>query len=131
MITFQYTILYVSNVTSSIEFYEAAFGFTRKFITPENDYGELATGQTTISFASIALANSNLKNGFTQSDVHQKPFGIELGFVTDNIPETIANAIAAGGILLEKPVVKPWGQTIAYIRDIDGFLIEICTPMAH
>ena len=30
----------------------------------------------------------------------------------------------------EKPLVtKPWGQTVGYIRDIDGFLIEICTPM--
>jgi lactoylglutathione lyase len=103
----------------------------RKFITPENDYGELATGQTTISFASIALANSNLKNGFTQSHLQQKLFGIELGFVTDNIPETIANAINASGILLEQPIVKPWGQTVAYLQDIYGFLIEICTAMAH
>lgn len=44
MIKFGYTILYVENVSKSIEFYEKAFGFVRKFITPENDCAELNTG---------------------------------------------------------------------------------------
>lgn len=41
MIKFAYTILYVKDVTKAAEFYENTFGFTRKFVTPENDYGEL------------------------------------------------------------------------------------------
>jgi len=63
MIKFAYTILYVQNVTKSVEFYENAFGFSRKFITPENDYAELLVGETTLSFASTTLAKSNLTNG--------------------------------------------------------------------
>jgi lactoylglutathione lyase len=23
----------------------------------------------------------------------------------------------------------PWGQTVAYVRDNNGFLVELCTPM--
>jgi lactoylglutathione lyase len=130
MIQFGYTILYVADVEKSITFYENAFGFERKFITPENDYGELNTGQTTIAFASTTLANSNLKNGFLESNLEHKPFAIELGFVTDNISETIEKAIKAGAKMTEEPKQKPWGQTVSYIRDIDGFLIEICTPMS-
>ena len=45
---YAYTILYVENVMETIEFYEKAFEFRRKFMTPENDYGELITGETTI-----------------------------------------------------------------------------------
>jgi lactoylglutathione lyase len=130
MIQFGYTILYVADVEKSITFYENAFGFERKFITPENDYAELNTGQTTIAFASTTLANSNLKNGFLESNLEHKPFAIELGFVTDNISETIEKAIKAGAKMTEEPKQKPWGQTVSYIRDIDGFLIEICTPMS-
>jgi lactoylglutathione lyase len=44
MVKFGYTILYVLEVAKSVEFYERSFGFTRKFVTPENDYGELETG---------------------------------------------------------------------------------------
>lgn len=129
MVKFGYTILYVSDVSKSVEFYEKSFGFTRKFVTPENDYGELETGQTTISFTSIKLANSNLKNGFKESRLDQKPFAIELGLVTDNVGEIVDIAKQNGATILEEPKQKPWGQTVAYIRDIDGFLIEICTPM--
>jgi lactoylglutathione lyase len=129
MIKYTYTILYVENVTKSIEFYEKSFGFNRKFITPDNDYGEIITGETTISFASKNLANTNLKNGFLESDLKKKPFGIELGFVTDDVAKTIESAKNNGGIIIEEPKQKPWGQIVAYIRDIDGFLIEICTAM--
>lgn len=129
MVKFGYTILYVLNVTKSIEFYEKSFGFARKFITPENDYGELETGQTTIAFASTQLAHSNLKDGFIESRLDQKPFASELGLVTDQVEETINLAQQNGATILEEPRQEPWGQTVAYIRDIDGFLIEICTPM--
>jgi lactoylglutathione lyase len=129
MVKFAYTILYVSDVSKSIEFYENAFGFERKFITPDNDYGELNVGETTLSFASKSLANSNLKNGFLESYLSEKPFGIEIGFVTDNVEETIQKSVKAGATIIENPKQKPWGQTVAYVRDIDGFLIEICSPV--
>jgi hypothetical protein len=57
---YAYTILYVKDVSDTIDFYEKAFGFKRKFVTPENDYAELISGETTIAFASIELGNSNL-----------------------------------------------------------------------
>lgn len=129
MVKLGYTILYVTDVTKSIEFYEKAFGFERKFITPENDYGELLTGETTISFVSKELANSNLKKGFIESSQLEKPFGIELALVTDNVQTIIDKASELGALVTEQPVQKPWGQTVGYIRDIDGFLLEICTPM--
>ena len=129
MIKFAYTILYVRDVTKSVEFYEKAFGFTRKFVSPDNDYGELLVGETTLSFASTALAKTNLKEGFTESNLADKPFGIEIGFTTENVEETLLAAVNAGATIVEQPKTKPWGQIVAYVRDIDGFLIEICTPM--
>jgi lactoylglutathione lyase len=129
MIKYTYTILYVENVTKSIEFYEKSFGFSRKFVTKENDYGEIITGETTISFASKNLANSNLKNGFIESDLKNNPFGIELGFVTENVAETIEKVKNNDGIIICEPKQKPWRQIVTYIRDLDGFLIEICTSM--
>lgn len=129
MIKFAYTILYVKDVTLAIEFYENAFGFQRKFISPDNEYGELLTGDTTLSFATISLAESNLSDGFIHSNPQAKPFGIEIGFATENVEETFANALKAGAIAVEKAKTKPWGQVVAYVKDLDGFLIELCTPM--
>lgn len=129
MIKFAYTILYVRDVEQSVTFYEKAFGFTRKFVTPDNQYGELAVGETTLSFAVHELAASNLKEGYVESSLQSKPFGIEIGFTTDNVEATVQSAIAAGATLAEAPKTKPWGQVVAYVRDLDGFLVEICTAM--
>ncbi|MCZ4409033.1 VOC family protein [Cryomorphaceae bacterium 1068] len=126
---FAYTILYVRDVTATIEFYGNAFGFQRKFITPENDYGELATGETTIAFASVELGNSNFKSGFQKSSSADKPFGIELAFTSEDIEADFQKALNAGAIPFEPLIEKPWGQKVGYVRDINGFLIEICTPM--
>jgi lactoylglutathione lyase len=129
MIKFAYTILYVQNVQKTASFYEQAFDFKKKFITPENDYAELVTGDTTLSFASIELGKQNLDNGFIQTAIKDKPFGIEIAFTTDDVEATVQKAISSGAKLLQKAKVKPWGQTVAYIRDLDGFLIEICSVM--
>ena len=129
MIKFRYAILYVKDVEKSLSFYETAFGFTRTFITPDQSYGELSTGETVLSFASIDLAKSNLKNGFIECTNDNKPFAQEIGFTTVNVEETVKSAVDAGALLLESPKEKPWGQVVAYVRDLDGFLIEICTAM--
>jgi uncharacterized glyoxalase superfamily protein PhnB len=124
-----YTIIYVENVSETIEFYERAFGFRRKFVTPENDYGELISGETTISFASIELGNANFKKGFEKVNLSARPVGVEMAFITENIEADFAKAIKAGATIFEDIVEKPWGQKVGYLRDNNGFLIEICTPI--
>ncbi len=126
-----YTIFYVDNVEKTIEFYEKAFGFHRKFITPENDYGELISGETTIAFASIELGNTNFKKGFEKIKNNEKPIGMELAFVTETIEKDFQKAIEAGAIEFEEIKEKPWGQKVGYVRDINGILIEICTPIKN
>lgn len=129
MIKFKYVILYVADIEKSMNFYKDTFNFEIKFITPEKDYGELTTGETSLSFASLELASSNIKEGFLRSEGHQKPFGIELGFVTDDVESLVQTSIANGASLYEKITVKPWGQKVAYIRDVDHYLVEICTEI--
>ena len=59
---FGYTILYVEDVTQTIAFYEAAFGFQRRFIHEAGDFGELETGATALAFSSLRLMIEMGKN---------------------------------------------------------------------
>ena len=126
---FAYTILYVRDVAATIEFYENAFGFKRKFISPDGEYGELLTGATTLSFAQIELAKTNIPDGFTESDPAAKPFAFEIGFTVDDVGEAFQHALNAGATTVSTPKTKPWGQVVSYVRDLNGFLVEICTAM--
>lgn len=128
-IQFAYTILYVEDVAKTMAFYQNAFSFEQKLLTPENDYGELSSGSTTLAFANLELGNTNFKKGFLKSGLENKPFGIELAFTTLEVEKTMEKAISFGAILLEDAVTKPWGQKVGYIRDINGFILEICTPI--
>lgn len=128
---YKYTIFYVENVSHTLDFYTKAFGFKKKLITPEGDYGELLTGETTISFGSVELGNSNFKKGFMRLDSLTKPAGMEMAFVTENIDADFRKAIESGAQEYVAIQEKPWGQKVGYLLDPNGILIEICTPVAQ
>jgi len=125
---FGYSIIYTDDVTQSIEFFENAFGFKRRFIH-ESGYGELETGSTALAFASHELGKSNLPNGHVKAN-GGKPLGIEIALVTDDVDTSYTKALAAGAVVIKEPLAKPWGQTVAYVRCPDGTLVEICSPVS-
>ena len=124
---FAYTILYVHDLASTLAFYEQAFGFTRK-LHIEGEYGELDTGETTLSFAPRARATE--LTGLPIGESRDRPPPIEIAFVTDDVSAGFQRALAAGAGEVKTAQKKPWGQTVAYVRDPNGFLIEICTPVS-
>lgn len=124
---FGYTILYVSNVEETILFYEKAFGLERSFIH-ESGYAELKSDSTKLAFASIELAKSNGLN-FETSAISKLSFGFEIGLITEDVSKSFEKAVKAGATPLTKPTQKPWGQTVSYVRDLNGFIVEICSPI--
>ncbi len=126
---FGYTIVYVSNVSDSLNFFEGAFGFKRRFLHDSGEYGELETCATVLAFAAHALGKNILPNGYIAADTSVLPLGMEIAFVTENIKEAHAKAVTAGAISLKEPILKPWGQTVSYLRCPDGTLVELCTPL--
>ncbi len=126
-----YTIFYVNDVAATISFFEAAFDLQRRIVTPENDYGELDTGATTLAFVSIELAKANLDVAGGFIFPHETlPAPATITLTTTDIKATVAAALAAGGRNYTDPVDKPWGQTVAYLLGPSNILIEIATPMA-
>lgn len=126
---FGYTIIYVPDVEASLSFFESAFGFSRRFLHESGDYGELATGETTLAFASCELGAMNLPQGFVAASDSTKPLGVEIALVTPSVAQAHERALAAGAAELKKPEAKPWGQVVSYVRCPDGTLVEICSPV--
>jgi len=126
---FGYTIIYVPDVAASLTFFERAFGFSRRFLHESQTYGELDTGETTLSFAAHALGDMNFDSGHVEASSSPKPLGMEVAFVTDDVAAAHAQAVAAGATELSAPVAKPWGQVVSYLRCPDGTLVELCTPV--
>ncbi len=91
------------------------------------EYGELDTGSTTLSFSSLKLMT---ELGKTPAKPDLKAPTFEVAFETDNVKAALSKALEAGASLVQDATDMPWGQTIAYVTENNGFLVEICTPVA-
>jgi len=128
------TLIYVEDVMKTLEFYEKAFRLERAFVYENNgvvDYAELKTGEVAIGFASYNLGEMNLKGKYQKITQEGSPVGLEIVFVDDNVVASTEHAVKNGAELIAEPVEKPWGQTVSYVRAIEGTLIEICSPMGE
>jgi len=123
-----YVIVYTQDVAAALSFYELAFGLKRRFLHESNQYGELDTGATVLAFAHDEMA---ALNGLTvrPNRASEPAAGVELALVTSDVAAAYAVAVAAGAVSVSAPEEKPWGQTVAYVRDRDGVLVELCSPM--
>jgi catechol 2,3-dioxygenase-like lactoylglutathione lyase family enzyme len=122
---FSHTSLFVKDVLQTVAFYEKAFGMRRKFVHESGQFAEMELGEAVLHFAANEPVKANLTPGFQENSLSNLPAGIELCFETDDVPAAFATAIAAGATAYTEPQVRPWGQTVAYVRDLDGVLIEI------
>ncbi len=128
-----YVIVYVEDVKTTMAFYIEAFGFETKMMYEEDgvvDYGELKTGETVLGFASHSLGEMNLQGAYEKSSVEKMPFGMELALVSEDVAADYEKAVTAGAFAVAPPTQKPWGQTVAYVRAIEGTLVELCSPIA-
>lgn len=121
-----YTILYVDDVRQTVDFYQRAFGLSAKFVHEAGDYGEMDTGGTSLAFCATALLRAQGKTP-GRPDAGAPCF--EIALVTSDVAGAVRRATDAGCRLLQAPETMGWGQTVAYVADSNGFVIELCTPM--
>ncbi len=124
-----YTIVYVDDVPGTLARFEAAFGLQRRLLTPDNAYAELDTGATTLSLVGREFGRGHFEDAAVRAmfDGSHKLF--ELGMITPDVAAGFETAVAVGMEAVVPPTQKPWGQTVAWVRDVSGVLVEIATPM--
>lgn len=66
---------------------------------------------------------------FTDAAPALPPGPFEVGLVVRDVPAAYSRAVGAGAVPWAPPSVKPWGQGVAYVRDLNGMLVELCTPI--
>ena len=123
-----YVLIYVPDVAGTVAFYEKAFGLNRRFIDDSGQYGEMETGGTALGFVAERLAEANAIP-VQRNRPDQPPAGSEVAFVVEDVAAAYERAVAAGAVAVSAPKSKPWGQIVAYVRDLNGFLVEICTAV--
>jgi lactoylglutathione lyase len=126
---FGYTIIFVEDIAKTVEFYQTAFGLEAQTVTPM--FAQMKTGDVSLAFG----ANSNERHelagvvDFRDNTPDQDPAGIQISFVSKNVEADFARAIKAGATSVIEPNVKPWGQTVSRVRDLNGVLVGIVSAL--
>lgn len=119
-------MFWVSDVVKTVDFYERAFGVQRRWVREEGDYAQMETGGTTLQFAAESAApGSGVDLRPHRPDMQAA--AVQLSLSVADVPQAWARATAAGAAAVAEPVTKPWGQVVAYVRDLDGILVELTT----
>ena len=123
------TAVYVEDVSAALAFYERSFGFKTRFFDPSLEYGELETqGGSVVAFASHKTGAFLMSDRYVRPEAG-RPAGVELAFFAGDVSAAFARAVAAGATPLSEPKVMPWGATVAYLRDPEGVIIGLSTPI--
>lgn len=119
-----YVIIYVEDVLATIAFYQKAFGLKQRFLHESNQYAEMETGQTCLAFANEEFIKDS--HQFRLNRREKQAAGAEIAFIVEDVSKAFSHAIEEGAASVLKPEQKPWGQTVSYVRDNNGFIVEIC-----
>lgn len=122
------SVLHVANVERAVRFYGAAFGFRRRFVDELGLYAETDAGTTTLAFTEREFAQRQAVPTQTLA-ADGPPPPSEIAVAVDDVQTAVDLAVRAGARLERAAETKYWGQTVAYVRDPDGHLVQICTPL--
>lgn len=127
---FGYTFIFVPDIQKTLHFYKDAFGFKVKFIAESGLYGEMDTGATILAFCAEKHIEQE-KIPFQPVNPSDLAPPMEIGFITEDVEKAFEKAIKAGACVIKKPHTTRWGQLVACVRDINGLLVELCSPINY
>lgn len=122
----KYIILYIHDLEQTMHFYRDILQLPVKMQV--DTYVEFDTGMTTLAFNTRESVRQEI--GLEVAEEMATSSTFEIGFVVDDVVATIEQLRQQQVKIIKEPVVKPWGQTVAYIADPDGHFIEICSALA-
>jgi len=124
MARFLHTMLRVGNLERSINFYTKAFGMH------EMRRRDVPDGKYTLAFVGYGDEADNTAIELTYNyGVEKYEIGSAFGHLAVGVPDVAGScerAVEAGGVVTRPPGPVKFGTTIiAFVRDPDGYLIEL------
>ena len=78
----------------------------------------------------IAPSNRGIKQlGLQPNDPRTVAAGWEICLITSDVAKAYDQAISKGCSPVAPPTEKLWGQTVSYLRDLNGCLVELASPI--
>ena len=119
------TVIYVDDLQSVVEFYREAFDLQPRFYDPDAGFAEIGPDGF-LAFAAHRAGELMMPGVYARAG--SQITGVEVAFYTESVNEAYERALRAGATDLIAPRQMPWGQTVAFVRSIEGTILGFATP---
>lgn len=115
-----HTKLRVGDLDRAIAFYASAFGYELRKRKPGPDASELA-------FLSLPGEETELQLAYypDQAAFEVPRYMMHLAFRVSDLASVVESSLTAGATLISGPYVLPSGSRVAFVRDRDGYELEL------
>lgn len=120
-------MIWVEDVAASVAFYKQAFELTATQVDLENGFALIAAGGVDLQFADERAAGRT-GVAFRPNRPTSEAAACQLALVADDVEAAYEKAVAAGADPVVPVTAMPWGQRVGYLRDLNGFLVEMASP---
>jgi lactoylglutathione lyase len=120
-----YVVLIVADLDAALTFYTNVLGLRLAHRT--GAYAQLDTGRTRISLYERSAMSEVLASPLDAPAPGAPSF--ELGFKVADVDAAFSSLLEAGAESACSPTDRAWGQRTAYLRDPDGYLIELAQDL--
>ncbi|WP_025141916.1 VOC family protein [Pedobacter jeongneungensis] len=121
------TRIITAQVEAMIHFYEQVTGLTATRYTP--DFAELKTRTAT-----LAIGSTRTLQFFGGDSVAQpaQNRSVIIEFKVDDVQQLFEQlAVTLKSVIVQEPTIMPWGNQSLLLRDPDGNLVNLFTPVTH
>ncbi|MBD3329547.1 hypothetical protein GF357_03570 [Candidatus Dojkabacteria bacterium] len=114
----------VTDFAKAFNFYTKILRLTVKTEDRKNKFAELSVGDLTIALLTEETLDEMCgKKAFQSNSMSNHLFAIEV----DDVEQTY-NHLKETVEFIKKPGTTPWGQKVAYFKDIESYIWEISEP---
>ncbi len=125
--TLDYTVVIVEDLDQSVEFYTGMLGL--ELAHRSGPFAQMQTGNTRLAFYTREAMAQTLD--FRILPPANSAPAFELGFKVDDVDAAYRELTERGVPSAAAPADRPWGQRTAYVRDPDGYLIELVQDLGR
>jgi len=114
----------VRDVPQVVAFYEQVTGLSARWATDQ--FAELVTPGCTLAIAGTATV-ARFGDGIAEAARNRTAI---LEFRVDDVDKTYTQLAGHVGEFVQEPTTMPWGNRSVLLRDPDGNLVNLFTPVA-
>ena len=120
-----YIVLVVSDLDRALQFYTNILGL--RLGHRSGDYAQFDTGSTRLALYSRAAMEKTLGMDLEPPSGDAPAF--EIGFKVADVDAAFEELVRLGAGPVAPPTTRAWGQRTAYVRDPDGYLVELAQDL--